>query len=60
MRGGTTPDAVLAQEIEGRDRADEQREIAPLRPAPDAIIVATEGKSVQQVFDEVMERLPKR
>ncbi|HEX3629940.1 MAG TPA: (d)CMP kinase [Candidatus Dormibacteraeota bacterium] len=59
VRGSATPDALLQQEIEGRDRADEQREIAPLRPASDAIIVATEGKSVHQVFDEVMARLPK-
>jgi CMP/dCMP kinase len=57
--GRATPDAVLEQEIEGRDRADREREIAPLRPATDAIIVATEGKSVRQVFDEVMARLPK-
>jgi cytidylate kinase len=58
-RGSATPDALLQQEIEARDRADEQREIAPLRAASDAIIVATEGKSVRQVFDEVMARLPK-
>jgi cytidylate kinase len=57
--GSATPDAVLQQEIDARDRADEGREIAPLRPATDAIIVATEGKSVRQVFDEVMARLPK-
>ena len=57
--GRTTPDAVLEQEIDARDRADQEREIAPLRPATDAIIVATEGKSVRQVFDEVMARLPK-
>jgi CMP/dCMP kinase len=57
--GGATSDAVLEQEIDARDRADEEREIAPLRPAADAIIVATEGKSVGQVFDEVMARLPK-
>src|ERR671935_109610 len=59
-RGSATPDALLQQEIEARDRADEEREIAPLRPATDAIILATEGKSVRQVFDEVMARLPKR
>jgi CMP/dCMP kinase len=59
-QGGATSDALLEQEIEGRDRADEERRIAPLRAAPDAIIVATEGKSVRQVFDEVMARLPKR
>ena len=57
--GRPTPDAVLEQEIDARDRADREREIAPLRPATDAIIVATEGKSVHQVFDEVMARLPK-
>ena len=57
--GGATPDAILEQEIDARDRADEQRETAPLRPATDAILVATEGKSVRQVFEEVMARLPK-
>ena len=57
--GDTTPDAVMEQEIDARDRADQEREVAPLRPATDAIIVATEGKSVRQVFDEVMARLPK-
>jgi CMP/dCMP kinase len=56
--GDTTPDAVMEQEIDARDRADQEREVAPLRPATDAIIVATEGKSVRQVFDEVMARLP--
>jgi cytidylate kinase len=58
-RGSATPDALLEQEVEARDRADQERETAPLRPATDAIIVATEGKSVGQVFDEVMARLPK-
>ncbi|TMD17963.1 MAG: (d)CMP kinase, partial [Chloroflexi bacterium] len=48
-RGSATPDAVLEQEVEARDRADQEREVAPLRPA----------KSVRQVFDEVMARLPK-
>ncbi len=58
-RGSATPDALLEQEVEARDRADQERESAPLRPATDAIIVATESKSVRQVFDEVMARLPK-
>jgi cytidylate kinase len=58
-RGSATPDALLEQEVEARDRADQEREVAPLRPATDAIIVATESKSVRQVVDEVMARLPK-
>jgi len=58
-RGSATPEALVEQEVEARDRADQERKVAPLRPATDAIIVATEGKSVGQVFDEVMARLPK-
>jgi cytidylate kinase len=50
-------DSVLTDEVEARDRADTERQVAPLRPAPDAIIISTEGKSVAQVFDEVMSRL---
>jgi CMP/dCMP kinase len=57
--GSATTDALMEQEIDARDRADQERDVAPLRPATDAIIVATEGKSVHQVFDEVMARLPK-
>src|SRR5579864_2915443 len=59
VRGTSTPDALLEQEIEARDRADQEGEMGPLRPAADAIILATEGKSVQEVFTEVMDRLPK-
>jgi len=51
------PDEVLTDEVEARDRADSERQVAPLRPAPDAILISTEGKSVAQVFDEVMARL---
>ena len=57
--GNATSDALMEQEIDARDRADQERDVAPLRAATDAIIVATEGKSVGQVFDEVMVRLPK-
>ena len=58
LRHEAPPDAVLDAEVEGRDRADSEREVAPLRPAPDAIIISTEGKSVARVLEEVMSRLP--
>jgi cytidylate kinase len=58
--GEPASDEVLEAEIDARDRADSERDVAPLRRAPDAIIVATEGKSVHQVFEEVMARLPER
>lgn len=50
-------DALLDDEVHARDRADSERQVAPLRPAADAIIISTEGKSVARVFDEVMSRL---
>jgi cytidylate kinase len=59
-RGTSAPDALLEAEIDARDRADSERSVAPLRRAPDAIIVATEGKTVHQVYQEVMARLPER
>lgn len=52
------PSVMLEQEIAARDRADTERTIAPLRPAPDAIIIETEGKTVAQVFQEVLAHLP--
>ena len=58
--GRPASEGVLEAEIDARDRADSERQVAPLRRAADAIIVATEGKSVQQVFQEVMARLPER
>ncbi|MCD4673366.1 MAG: (d)CMP kinase [Anaerolineaceae bacterium] len=36
-----------------RDNIDSTRAIAPLRPADDAIIVDTDGKSIEDVFEEV-------
>jgi pantoate ligase/cytidylate kinase len=56
--GRSAPDALLEEEVEARDRADSQRESGPLRAAPDAIILATEGKTVHQVLDEVIAQLP--
>jgi CMP/dCMP kinase len=56
--GAPVSDALLEAEVDARDRADSERAIAPLRPATDAIIVATEGKTVHQVYQEVMARLP--
>jgi cytidylate kinase len=50
-------EALLDDEVQARDRADRERQVAPLRAAADAIIISTEGKSVARVFDEVMSRL---
>ncbi|MEW6172427.1 MAG: (d)CMP kinase [Bacillota bacterium] len=42
------------QEIESRDKQDSSREIAPLVPAPDAIVIDTTGKSPEQVVEMIL------
>lgn len=41
-------------DMEARDRRDLTRHIAPLRPAPDAIVIDTEHMSLEEVVEEVM------
>lgn len=45
----------VAAEIAERDRIDSTREIAPLKPAPDATIIVTDGLSAEQVTDKVIQ-----
>jgi cytidylate kinase len=47
-----TLDEVLAAQ-ERRDREDSSREVGPLRPAEDAILVDTDGLTVEQVVDRL-------
>ncbi len=50
-------DADLDEIYQGmiaRDNYDSMRAIAPLKPADDAIIIDTDNKSVEQVFQEIM------
>ncbi len=45
---------ILAKVVE-RDRIDTTREVAPLRPAPDAVVIQTDQLSADQVFQRVLE-----
>ncbi len=45
------------EDMKSRDARDEGREHAPLKPAEDAEIVATENRSARQVADLVVERV---
>ena len=45
--------AIVLEDIRRRDRIDSEREVSPLRPADDAVIIDTDGLSL----DEVMERV---
>ncbi len=45
----------ILRDMRRRDRMDSSREMAPLRPAEDAVIVNTDGLSVEQVIERVMQ-----
>ncbi len=51
---GATVESVAA-EIAERDRIDSTREVAPLKPAPDATTIVTDGLTAEQVTDKVVE-----
>jgi cytidylate kinase len=46
--------ADLSQEILHRDRRDSTRPVAPLRPAPDAVVIDSTGIPVEEVVDRVL------
>lgn len=51
--GGTEADAILAA-LRERDRLDSTRAVAPLHPAPDARILATDGNRFEDTVDAVV------
>ncbi|MYF35692.1 MAG: bifunctional pantoate--beta-alanine ligase/(d)CMP kinase [Synechococcus sp. SB0678_bin_12] len=54
QRGQAPPPlATLEAQIAERDHLDRTRTEAPLRPAEDGVVVATDGISVEQVVDEL-------
>jgi cytidylate kinase len=52
--GGPSAVAEVATALTARDEIDRTRTASPLYAAPDAVVVDTTGKSVQQVVIEVM------
>ena len=51
---GATLESVAA-DIARRDKIDSTREVAPLKPAPDSIIVQTDGLDANEVADRLAE-----
>jgi len=49
--------AALSRDIEDRDRRDTERSVAPLRPADDARILDSSGKSIEAVTRTVLDWL---
>jgi cytidylate kinase len=44
----------LLRDIEARDVRDATREVAPLRPAPDAVLIDSTGVPVEAVIERVV------
>lgn len=49
--------AELTAQIEARDRQDRTRAEAPLKPAPDALIVDTTHLDLEEVFEHILEAI---
>jgi cytidylate kinase len=49
----------LIEELRERDRRDQERAVAPLRPAPDALMIATDEMTVNQVVERIMSAVKK-
>jgi cytidylate kinase len=56
-RGEPADAARLRVEVEERDRRDAEREVAPMRPAEDAVVIDTDGLDVAGVVAEVLRRI---
>ena len=54
-----TIEEILAHQHE-RDRRDEQRAVAPLKPAADAILIDTSHRNVHEVVEELEELIRQR
>lgn len=53
-RGERVDPEVMRREVQARDLVDSQRAVAPLRPAPDAVIIDTDRLDVDQVVDTIV------
>lgn len=54
-RGEAADFEPILSSVQERDRIDSTREVAPLKPADDAIIIDTEGISIQEVFKKILD-----
>lgn len=52
-RGERVHYSEILADVERRDRIDSGRSLSPLRPAPDAHIVATDGLSLEEVLAQI-------
>lgn len=57
QRGRSEDLATLTEQIRQRDTMDRERAVAPLRPAPDALIVDTSALDIEGVFQVLLRHI---
>lgn len=57
QRGGTESYEEILASMRRRDAIDAGREIAPMRPADDAVVINTDGRSIEEVLGMVISLL---
>ena len=55
--GEHTAYAQVLSEVRARDQRDADRDVSPLRPAPGAMLLNTDGKSIEQVTDLLVRQI---
>jgi cytidylate kinase len=56
-RGERVDEDAMRKEVEERDRVDSQRVVAPLRPAPDAVVIDTDRLDIEQVVALILKHI---
>jgi cytidylate kinase len=46
--------ASIMEDLRNRDEVDSNRDVAPLRPADDAVVINTDNMTIQEVADRVV------
>jgi cytidylate kinase len=53
-RGEAAEYELILLSVRNRDQIDSTREVAPLKPADDALVINTEGYSIEEVFKKIL------
>jgi len=56
-RGEHADEAAMLRDVAARDRYDSERTVAPLRPAPDAEVIDTDGLGLDEVVELLLRRI---
>jgi cytidylate kinase len=59
-RGERVDEGAMRREVEARDHVDTHRAVAPLRPAPDAVLIDTDRLEIDQAVDMILRRVKER